>query len=291
MKRLLALLVLLLFVNAYANQQTVKISPGFFSGKDYLDMSDTEKRAYVTGQINGMLVAPFFGAPEENLSCDEILLESVERGEVCGMLRVWEPDRHFVVLGYGNKAVAEVNLSFCQEHNIPVLRRFTGGGTVLQGPGCINYSLILRIQEAGPLQSIPSTNAFILKRHQATFAALLKTPVEIAGQTDLAIGGLKISGNAQRRRKHSLIFHGTLLLDLDISLVEKTLAFPSKHPAYRLNRSHSDFLLNLKLPSSTIQSALIKCWDANERLSNIPLGQIKTLAREKYRNLEWNLRL
>ncbi|HKU72992.1 MAG TPA: hypothetical protein VJR02_03695 [Pyrinomonadaceae bacterium] len=68
MKRLLTLFALLLFVNVYANQQTVKISPGFFSGKDYLDMSDTEKRAYVTGQINGMLVAPFFGAPEENLS-------------------------------------------------------------------------------------------------------------------------------------------------------------------------------------------------------------------------------
>ena len=68
MKRLLALFALFLFVNVYANQQTVKISPGFFSGKDYIDMSDTEKRAYVTGQINGMLVAPFFGAPEENLS-------------------------------------------------------------------------------------------------------------------------------------------------------------------------------------------------------------------------------
>ena len=66
MKRLLAVLALITVVNA--NQQTVKISPGFFSGKDYLDMSDTEKRAYVTGEINGMLVAPFFGAPEENLN-------------------------------------------------------------------------------------------------------------------------------------------------------------------------------------------------------------------------------
>src|SRR5215212_2039499 len=68
MKRLLALVALIAFVNVYANQQTVKISPGFFTAKDYLEMSDTEKRAYVTGQINGMLVAPFFGAPEENLS-------------------------------------------------------------------------------------------------------------------------------------------------------------------------------------------------------------------------------
>ena len=68
MKHLLLLLALFAFLSVYANQQTVKISPGFFTGKDYLDMSDTERRAYVTGEINGMLVAPFFGAPEENLN-------------------------------------------------------------------------------------------------------------------------------------------------------------------------------------------------------------------------------
>jgi hypothetical protein len=68
MKLLLLLLALFAFASVYANQQTVKISPGFFSGKDYLDMSDTEKRAYITGEINGMLVAPFFGAPEENVN-------------------------------------------------------------------------------------------------------------------------------------------------------------------------------------------------------------------------------
>jgi len=68
MKRLLSLIALLAFVTVYANQQRVKISPGFFTGKEYLEMSDTERRAYVTGDINGMLVAPFFGAPEENLN-------------------------------------------------------------------------------------------------------------------------------------------------------------------------------------------------------------------------------
>ena len=67
MKHLLALIALIAIANVYVAQQTVKISPGFFTAKDYLDMSDTEKRAYVTGQMNGMLVAPFFGAPEEHL--------------------------------------------------------------------------------------------------------------------------------------------------------------------------------------------------------------------------------
>ena len=68
MRRLLPLFALVAFVTVLANQQTVKISPGFFIGKDYLDMTDTERRAYITGEINGMLVAPFFGAPEENLN-------------------------------------------------------------------------------------------------------------------------------------------------------------------------------------------------------------------------------
>ena len=68
MKYLIALIALIAVINVYATQQTIKISPGFFTAKDYLDMSDTEKRAYVTGQVNGMLVAPFFGASEENLT-------------------------------------------------------------------------------------------------------------------------------------------------------------------------------------------------------------------------------
>ncbi|HJT26959.1 MAG TPA: hypothetical protein VJ784_06055 [Pyrinomonadaceae bacterium] len=68
MKYVLALIALIAVLNVHGTQQTIKISPGFFTAKDYLDMSDTEKRAYVTGQMNGMLVAPFFGAPEENLA-------------------------------------------------------------------------------------------------------------------------------------------------------------------------------------------------------------------------------
>ena len=68
MKRLLPLIALIASVAVYANQRQVAISGGFFTGKDYLDMSDTERRAYATGAINGMLVAPFFGAPEENVN-------------------------------------------------------------------------------------------------------------------------------------------------------------------------------------------------------------------------------
>lgn len=66
---LVALLALLAGAGIQArSQQTVSIGPGFFTGKDYLDMTDNERRAYATGAINGMLVAPFFGAPPDNLN-------------------------------------------------------------------------------------------------------------------------------------------------------------------------------------------------------------------------------
>src|ERR1035438_3567117 len=184
--------------------------------------------------------------PEENLACDEALLDLCEAGGSDEVLRFWGSPQYFVVVGYANKAATEVNLPVCRELGIPVLRRCSGGGTVLQGPGVLNYSLILRIDESGPCHSIPATNQFILERHRDTLAKLIKAPVEWRGQTDLAIGGLKCAGNAQRRRRRFLLFHGSFLLHLDLGLLEKILPLPSHQPDYRLNRSHSDFLVKRK---------------------------------------------
>jgi len=227
---------------------------------------------------------------EENLACDEAMLDSCEAGESEEILRFWEPARYFVVLGYANKAAREVNLPFCRANAIPVLRRCTGGGAVLQGPGVLNYSLILRLDASGPLHSITSTNEFIMERHQQTLASLLGTRVERQGHTDLTLDSLKFSGNAQRRQRHFLIFHGSFLLNLDIALVEKTLPVPSRQPAYRADRSHAHFLLNLRLPALTLKSALSETWHATEPFSEIPHARIGVLAHEKYASDGWNLR-
>ena len=229
--------------------------------------------------------------PEENLACDEALLDGCEAGQSDEILRFWEPAQYFVVLGYANQADREVALPFCRAHAIPVLRRCTGGGTVLQGPGTLNYSLILRLDDSGPLHCITATNDFIMDRHQQALARLTGTPVERQGQTDLALGGLKFCGNAQRRQRHFLIFHGSFLLNLDIGLIEKTLPLPSRQPSYRADRSHRDFLLNLQIPAPALKSALSEAWQANAPLPEIPRDQIARLVRKKYAREEWNLKL
>ena len=230
------------------------------------------------------------GTPEENLACDEVLLDLCEAGGSDELLRLWAPPQYFVVVGYANKADTEVNLAFCRQYNIPVLRRCTGGGTVLQGPGVLNYSLILRIDDSRPVHSIAATNEFILQRHRDALATILLAPVEFRGHTDLAIGGLKFAGNAQRRHRRFLLFHGSFLLHLDISLVEKALPLPSRQPDYRVSRSHADFLMNLRVPDHKIKAALIKTWDATAPLEPIPWDRITFLAREKYALDEWNFK-
>src|ERR1039458_991782 len=228
--------------------------------------------------------------PEENLACDEALLDLCEVGGSDELLRLWALPQYFVVIGYANKAATEVNLPYCREHAIPVLRRCTGGGTVLQGPGVLNYSLILRIDDSGPFHSIHATNQFILERHRDALASLVQAPIEWRGQTDLALGGLKFAGNAQRRRRRFLLFHGSFLLHLDLGLLAKVLPQPSRQPTYRGNRSHAEFLINLSLPDQAIKTALSQTWDATAPLDAIPSDQIARLAREKYALEDWNLR-
>ena len=228
--------------------------------------------------------------PEENLAYDEALLACCDDVDQEDVLRFWQPSRYFIALGYGNRVSTEVNVEFCQRNTIPILRRCTGGGTVLQGPGCLNYALILRYEGQQKLQGIHATNEFILRRHQEVLSSLIGAPVEKQGHTDLAVGGLKFSGNAQRRGRRFLLFHGAFLLHMDLELLERTLLMPSRQPEYRLNRSHRDFLMNLKVPESAIKSALRQAWKAEPASAEVPYARLESLVREKYASEQWNLK-
>ena len=231
-----------------------------------------------------------FNTPQANLACDEALLDYCEEGFDDDILRFWRPRQHFVVLGYSNKARVEVSIDSCRALGLPVLRRCSGGGTVVQGPGCFNYSLILQVKSGSPLEGITEANAFIMNRHRNALNPLLNGKVLIQGYTDLTLGGLKFSGNSQRRKRRCLLFHGSFLLGLDLSLIERVLPMPSKQPAYRANRSHTDFLTNLNLTAVEVESALRKVWNADKLLDGFPEDKIAQLARDKYATDEWNLK-
>jgi lipoate-protein ligase A len=206
------------------------------------------------------LLQTVFTDPAANLACDEALLDLCEKGFLGPTLRFWSPSKPFVVLGYSNDASREVDLDYCRRHKIPVLKRLSGGGTVFQGPGCLNYSLLLKINR--PCKDISVTNRFVLNRHIRALKPILGAGIRLQGFTDLTLDDQKFSGNAQRRRRRFLLYHGTFLLNLDLRLVSKALRHPSREPNYREGRPHDEFLRNLDCGAGTVRNALCKTWNA-----------------------------
>jgi lipoate-protein ligase A len=186
-----------------------------------------------------------------------------------------------------------VKVAACAARSVPVLRRCSGGGTVLQGPGCLNYALILRIADEGPTSNISAANQFIMERNRKAIDLAIgdhELAIRVQGHTDLTMGGLKFSGNSQRRRRRFLLFHGTFLLAFDVALVEALLSPPSKQPHYRRHRSHKGFLTNLSLPAASVKATLARAWKTTGPLVDFPRAQIEILAREKYATHEWSFK-
>ena len=227
-----------------------------------------------------------FAEPAANLACDEALLETAEAGTPhAECLRIWQAPNHFVVLGHSNRSAAHVNPAACRAHGIPILRRISGGGTVVQGPGCLNYSLIL---ENGERRNIADTFRFVLERHCRVTEKLAGKAPRFEGISDLTIDGRKFSGNAQYRKARFVLVHGTFLLNFDLPMIERLLPVPTQQPAYRANRSHGAFVVNLHLDSRELVDALKRVWGASEILMGVPNGRIEQLVRARYSKSEWS---
>lgn len=228
--------------------------------------------------------------PAMQLACDDFLLDACEEDPTAEVLRVWTPETYFVVTGYTNRIMQEADVDACVAAGIPLYRRTSGGGTVVQGPGCLNYSLVLRMERAEPLTTITRTNAYVLETIAGALQPLANGPIRRRGHTDLVLGERKFSGNAQRRTQNALLFHGVFLLNFNIQLIEQLLPLPSQQPAYRAGRSHGDFLVNLCLDAAPLVEALRAAWDATENLPSLPIDAIRSLAHTRYLNHEWTYR-
>jgi lipoate-protein ligase A len=228
--------------------------------------------------------------PAENLACDEALLRSCDEAGGPEVLRVWEPSKPFVVLGYANKAAVEANLPACESRAVPVLRRVSGGGSVVQARGCLNYSLVLAVAGRERLASVTASTRFVLERHSAALGHLLGEGVALCGTSDLAWRGRKFSGNAQRRAKRAVLVHGTCLLGMDLALMDSLLHHPSREPDYRAGRTHGDFVCNIPVAVTALKNALRDAWNATEAQADLPREEIARLVRERYGRVGWSLR-
>ncbi len=221
----------------------------------------------------------------ENLALDEALLLAAEEGgrEV---LRLWEWPAAAVVLGAAGRLREEVDEAACRAAGVPILRRASGGGTVLLGAGCLVFTLVLKYSRAVALTEVRPSYRYILGRIKTSLAKAIPG-LELAGISDLAWEGCKVSGNAQQRKRRHLLHHGTLLYAFDLTQVGLFLRPPPRQPAYRQDRDHGAFLRNLPVTAAELRRRLQRAWKVQSAVGTIPEDKVRQLASTKYISAEW----
>jgi lipoate---protein ligase len=225
----------------------------------------------------------------DNLALDEALLLQAESGDSGEVLRVWEYPHPVVVLGSGCRVGEDVHEANCAADGVPILRRSSGGGTVLWGRGCLLFSVVLNYERSPRLHEIGSSYTYILEQVIAAVCDVVPGVVQ-AGISDLAVKGRKCSGNAQQRKRAHVLHHGTLLYDFDLAQVGHYLRLPPRQPEYRAQRDHTAFLCNLPLTGDELKRRLRDAWQAQPEGDDYPRERVRHLAAEKYARAEWNRR-
>jgi lipoate-protein ligase A len=226
--------------------------------------------------------------PAENLALDEALLDAAdEHPQGFEALRLWEPASPMVVVGRSSRPAAEVHLETCRRMGIPVLRRTSGGAAVVAGPGCLMYALVLGYALRPALRAVDAAHRFVLGRLTGAIRPLVPG-IACRGSSDLVLGDLKFSGNSVRCKRRHLLYHGTLLYDFPLELIDRCLPVPPRQPEYRRGRPHHEFLTNLPIGAAALGQALAAAWEAGPPMDDWPRARTARLAAAKYARPEWN---
>jgi lipoate-protein ligase A len=224
-----------------------------------------------------------------NMAIDEVLIEN---GEETPVLRIYGWCPAAVSIGYFQSMKEEVDLDKCNQMEIDVVRRLTGGGAVLHEFE-LTYSFVTKEYPRNILESYAwICEAVVMSLQRTGFDA------RFVALNDIVIAGKKVSGNAQTRRNEMLLQHGTLLLGVDVDKMFSVLKVPSEKLRDKIIKDAKERVTSLTgitfddLALSLKTSFAIK-FDANLIADNMRAEEIsraRQLAEQKYRSKEWNFR-
>lgn len=151
--------------------------------------------------------------PEVNLAQEITFLTEYTSKEIL-FLYINAPS---VIVGRNQLPEAEADLSYCTQHNIPVIKRVSGGGTVYHDLGNVNYAFICNAENGKALD----------RNFLAPIVAALSSfgiAASVGARKELLVDGKKISGTASHISRGRQLFHGTLLFDTDLSHLHHVLS-------------------------------------------------------------------
>jgi lipoate-protein ligase A len=158
-------------------------------------------------------------------------------------VRVWTCNQTAVVLGVSREVSIEVDEQECTRRSVAIVRRASGGGSVVIGPGTMQYAFVI---PHVPGEEPPSLGAVRRTCNDAVVRALGRSGVaetiDADASGDLRIADRKIGGLALRRHRDATLLHGTLLVEPDLEMISAVLRHPVREPEWRRGRPHRAFL-------------------------------------------------
>jgi lipoate---protein ligase len=230
---------------------------------------------------------PFF-----NLALEEYLLKHFKLDD--DLVFFWRNEPSIIV-GRNQNPFEEINQEYLVNKKLPIIRRISGGGTVLHDLGNLNFSFI-----TSDLQDSLSN----YKKFTKPIIDAMNTlgiPAYFREKSDILVQGMKISGNAQSYHQNRMLHHGTILYQSNIDMVYETLhtnTLDALSKGIKSNRSRvtniTSFLqkqMNIEefqmyLLQSIFGESSIK--DHMLSLSNYDLEQVINLSNSKYKSWKWN---
>ena len=234
------------------------------------------------------------------LAADEALSRLVGQGTSPPTLRLYSYRSHCALVGRFQTIQNEINLDFCQRRQIAVNRRPTGGGGIMMGSDQLGIALTLPGHE---------TSSYDRARElMAQFSGGLVRGLRSLGvqarfrrKNDIEVEGRKIAGlGIYRDASGGMLFHASLLVELDVSLMLQVL----KTPIEKLSDKE---IQSIEARISTIGRVTGREWTAEEVRQRVAEGYaeefhvelnsgdltpgeheaISALEREKYLTQEW----
>ncbi len=158
-----------------------------------------------------------YSSPDVSLNLAAEYYFATERTFDDDVFTLWQP-RPTIVVGSYQNIHEEVDVAYAREKGIDIVRRLSGGGTVYQDEGSIQFAFIEKRE--GDID---------FRRYLEPICTCLRElgiDAEINGRNDVTVGDKKVSGNSQYRAGGKTVHHGTLLFSVDIDEMARATTPP-----------------------------------------------------------------
>lgn len=150
--------------------------------------------------------------PARSAAIDEAILLARNEGAVPDTLHLYRRAGPTISLGHFERIGESVDIEAAERMGVSIVRRMSGGSAIYTDRDQLIYTVAVG---KGSMPESPPDTFRILCQGVIEALDMLGVRAEFKPVNDVLVGGRKISGSAQVRRREAILQHGTLLVRTD----------------------------------------------------------------------------